>query len=115
LTSTEPAVASNSLGTRETRVVLPAPVLPMIAVVRPASARKVMLRSTGSAAPGYWNCTLRISRSARRWTAVTGRVGGTTDDDVSSTSPIRSAHTAARGTMISMKVAIMTDMRICIR
>ena len=28
---------------------------------------------------------------------------------------IRSAQTAARGTIISMKVAIMTDIRICIR
>ena len=28
---------------------------------------------------------------------------------------IRSAHTAARGIMIAMKVAIMTDIRICMR
>ena len=28
---------------------------------------------------------------------------------------IRSAHTAARGIIISMKVAIITDIRICIR
>ena len=34
---------------------------------------------------------------------------------VSSTSPMRSAETAARGTIISMNVAIMTDIRICIR
>ena len=32
-----------------------------------------------------------------------------------STSPIRSAHTAARGIIIAMKVAIMTAMRICSR
>jgi len=28
---------------------------------------------------------------------------------------MRSAHTAARGTIMSMKVAIITDMRICVR
>ena len=28
---------------------------------------------------------------------------------------IRSAHTAERGTIISMKVPIITDIRICIR
>ena len=32
---------------------------------------------------------------------------------VSSTSPIRSAHTTARGTIMNMNVAIMTAMRIC--
>ena len=32
-----------------------------------------------------------------------------------STSPIRSAQTAARGIMIAMKVAIITDVRISIR
>ena len=46
---------------------------------------------------------------------MTGSAGGTTDDSVSSTSAIRSAHTEARGTIISMKVAIITDIRICTR
>ncbi len=46
---------------------------------------------------------------------MTGSVGGTTDDSVSSTSPIRSAHTDARGTITSMKVAIITDIRIWTR
>ena len=46
---------------------------------------------------------------------MTGSAGGTTDVSVSSTSPMRSAHTEARGTMISMKVAIITDIRICMR
>ena len=39
-TSTLPLVASNSRGTRLTSVVLPAPVLPTIAVVRPARRRE---------------------------------------------------------------------------
>ena len=46
---------------------------------------------------------------------VTGSAGGTTDDSVSSTSVMRSAQTAARGTIISMNIAIITDMTICIR
>ena len=44
--------ASNSRGTSETRVVLPDPVDPMIAVVRPGSAVKVTSCSTGESAPG---------------------------------------------------------------
>ena len=47
--------------------------------------------------------------------AVTGSAGGATDDSVSRTSMIRSALTAERGIIISMNVAIMTDIRICIR
>ena len=46
---------------------------------------------------------------------VTGSVGSTTEDSVSSTSPIRSAETAARGAIISRKVAIITANRIWIR
>jgi hypothetical protein len=46
---------------------------------------------------------------------VTGSAGGTTDDSVSRTSVMRSAQTAARGTIISMNIAIITDMTICIR
>ena len=38
-----------------------------------------------------------------------------TDDEVVSTSWIRSAHTAARGTIDAMKVAIITDIRIWVR
>ncbi len=49
-----------------------------------------------------------------RRVGVTG-AAGRTDDAVSSTSTIRSAHTAARGIIIAMKVAIMTAIRICIR
>ena len=51
-TSTMPLVASKRRGMRLTSVVLPAPVLPMIAVVLPAPARKVMSVSTGCSAPG---------------------------------------------------------------
>ena len=46
---------------------------------------------------------------------VTGAAGGCTDPRVSTTSMMRSAHTAARGIMIAMNVAIMTAMRICRR
>ncbi len=51
-TSSDPAVTSISLGMRLTRVVLPLPVPPMIAVVRPGSAARLMSCSTGSSAPG---------------------------------------------------------------
>ncbi len=47
--------------------------------------------------------------------SVTGRVGSTTEESVSSTSWMRSAQTAARGAIISRKVAIITDIRICTR
>ena len=45
----------------------------------------------------------------------TGAAGGTTLDSVSSTSSMRSAQTSARGTIMNMKVAIITDITICIR
>ena len=54
----------------------------------------------------------RLTRSGR---SVTGSAGGTTDESVSSTSVIRSAHTEARGTIISMNIAIITDITICMR
>ena len=46
---------------------------------------------------------------------MTGAAGGAIEDSVSTTSMIRSAHTDARGIMIAMKVAIMTDIRIRVR
>jgi hypothetical protein len=46
---------------------------------------------------------------------VTGSADSTTEDSVSSTSPIRSAETAARGAIINRKVAIITANRIWIR
>ena len=49
-TRTDPPVASKSRGISEIRVVLPEPVEPMIAVVWPGSAVKVMSRSTGESA-----------------------------------------------------------------
>ena len=43
----------------------------------------------------------------------TGAVGGTTVEDVSSTSRIRSAETSALGTIMNIITAIITAMRIC--
>ena len=60
-----PLVASKSLGTRLTRVVLPLPVPPMIAVTWPGSAIRLMSLSTGCAAPGYRNSTSRSSSLPR--------------------------------------------------
>jgi len=46
---------------------------------------------------------------------ATGAVGGTTVESVSSTSSMRPADTVARGIIIDMNVAIITDIRICMR
>ena len=100
---------------RLTRVVFPAPVLPMIAVVLPDSAKKVTSLRTGCSAPGYEKLTSRNSTVPWDSSCVTGSSAARTDDGVFSTSPIRSAHTAARGTRTAMKVAIITAIRICIR
>jgi hypothetical protein len=59
--------------------------------------------------------TSRSSTVARSGSSVTGCSGSRTDDSVSRTSVMRSALTDARGSRTSMKVAIMIDMRICIR
>ena len=114
-TSTVPPVVSNSRGTRLSSVVLPAPVLPMIAVVSPATALNEMSQSTGKSAPGYLNSTSRSSSELRSSSTVTGSAGGTTDDFASSTSTIRSALTEARGVSIATNVASITDIRIWIR
>ena len=47
--------------------------------------------------------------------SATGLAGGRTVESVSSTSPIRPAETVALGIIIDMKVAIITDIRICMR
>ena len=54
------------------------------------------------------------SSSPCRTRFVTPSVGGTTDGSVSSTSPMRSAETDARGRSMNMNVAIITAMRIWI-
>ncbi|GMA89382.1 hypothetical protein GCM10025868_46320 [Angustibacter aerolatus] len=59
--------------------------------------------------------TWSSTRSAPRPGGRTGTAGGTTDDAVPSTSSMRSAQTAARGTITSTNVAIITDIRICSR
>ena len=50
---TEPAVGSAKRGMSATRVDLPLPVLPTMAVVWPGRAVNEMSRTTGSSAPGY--------------------------------------------------------------
>ena len=52
---------------------------------------------------------------ARRGSVVTGSAAISMLESVCSTSSMRSAQTSARGTIMNMKVAIMTDIRICIR
>jgi hypothetical protein len=50
--STEPSVASTRRAARFSRVVLPEPVLPMMAVVWPAVQRRLTPDSTACSAPG---------------------------------------------------------------
>ena len=108
-------MTSKSRGIRLTSVVLPAPVLPTMAVVWPGRDTSEMSVSTGSSAPGYANPTSRSSSTPGRSRPVTGDAGTVTDGSVSSTSWIRSAHTAARGMSTAMNVAIITAIRIWAR
>ena len=115
--STAPPVTSNSRGISDEQRGLAAPVLPMIAVVCPARRRKRdVAQHRRRRRPGS-GTRRRANSSSPRVGDVGDRLGRRrrTDDSVSSTSLMRSAQTAARGTMIAMKVAIITDIRICIR
>ena len=56
-----------------------------------------------------------LALAARGAKVVVNDLGGSMDGSVSSTSTIRSAQTAARGTIINMNVAIITDITICMR
>lgn len=104
-----------SRGSSVTRVVLPEPVLPMMAVVVPGSASRSIDDSTGCSAPGYENSTPRSSTRPLTSSVVTGSLGGTTEEGVASTSPMRSAETAARGSSTAMKVAMSTAIKIWMR
>ena len=109
-------MASNSRGISDSSVVLPAPVLPMIAVVWPGWRGKRDAREHGTGRTGVGEPDVdQLELTPQGDLAARAPTGGTTEDSVSSTSPIRSAQTAARGIMIAMNVAIITDMRICIR
>src|SRR5690554_2745810 len=64
-TRTAPPVTSNSRGTRLSKVDLPEPVEPMIAVVLPGSATRSTPCRTAFSAPGYRNSTPRSSMRPR--------------------------------------------------
>jgi hypothetical protein len=98
-----------------TSVVLPAPVLPTIAVVVPGVTSKSRSRSTGDSAPGYEKVTSRRAIAPLPVSSVTGFSGTTTLEGVSRTSPMRSDETAARGRKNASMLAISTAIRICTR
>ena len=100
---------------RLTSVVLPAPVLPTIAVVWPGAVANEMPLSTGVLGARVVEADVANSSAPGSSTSRTGSTGGTTLGSVSSTSWMRSADTDARGIIEIMKVAITTDMRICTR
>ena len=109
-------MASNSRGTSDSRVDLPEPVLPMMAVVLARAGAEGDVPQHRVVGTRVAERDAAAARTVPRVaTSVSGSTGGTTDDSVSSTSVSRSAQTAARGTRTSMKVAIMIDMRICMR
>ena len=87
-----------------------------MAVVVPGSTVKVMVVQHGlfGARVGEVD-VLELDLAGGRAGRGGGVAGAATDGSVSSTSPMRFAHTAARGIMTNMKVAIMTPMRICMR
>ena len=93
----------------------PEPVLPMIASVSPASTRNEMSVRTAFSAPANEKEALRSSSDAGRGSDVTGSAATTTDESVCNTCAMRTAHTDARGAMLSTKVPIITAMRIWIR
>ena len=114
--STAPAVASNSRGISWSSVVLPAPVLPTIAVVWPGAGGEGDVgqhRVFGARVVEADVAELDLGRVDRPL-----RPGGRaarTVDSVSSTSWMRPADTDARGIIEIMKVAITTDIRIWMR
>ena len=92
----------------------PEPVLPMIAVVCPGSAAARRHAAQGSPR-AVVNSTSRSSTATGPAGSGLGSGSATTLESVSRTSVIRPAETVALGTIIDMKVAIMTAIRICIR
>ena len=96
-------------------VVLPEPVLPMIAVVWPGSDVKRDVAEHRRLGARVAEADVAAARATPGPDVGDGVGEVTTDVSVSSTSWMRSAHTAARGISAAMKVAIITAMRICMR
>ena len=115
-TSTSPAVPSNSRGMRLTSVVLPAPVLPTIAVVWPGAVANEMSLSTGVLGARVVEADVaELERAVLD--DVAHRVGGRNDARRRCRAPpgCGPADTDARGIIETMNVAITTDIRICTR
>ena len=113
--STCPLLASSNRASSRTTVDLPDAVEPTIAVVVPGWTVKLTSARTRASASGYTKVTSRIST-----VPGAGKVSTASEEEVmvggvASTSLMRSAHTAARGIMIVMKLAMTMPMRICMR
>ncbi len=91
---------------------LPEPVPPMMAVTSPGSAVNDTPVSAGSSAPGYWNVTSWNSTWPRLAPAALGCGGSFTSGTTSSTSLMRSAEAAARGSITNTAVTMNTAKRI---
>ena len=111
-----PSLASKYLGIKWSNVDLPLPVLPIIAVVFPASASKLILLSTGLSAPSNVKLTLSNLRVPFTSCSLLSSMFSlsTTVTSVANTSFIRPAATSARGSCIIKNVKNKNDITICI-
>ena len=109
-----PAVTSKNLGIRLTIVLLPEPVLPIIAVVSPGFAVKLIPDRASSSEPSYLNETLSNSnRPEHSLIAIASKLSTTDDSDII-TSSILLAATPALGISIDITVRIINDITIII-
>ncbi len=102
---------------RLTSVDLPLPVLPTMAVVSPGRASNEMSRRTGCLGARVAELDVaELDLPAVPGPGESGCAGSRTEiGSVSSTSRIRPAETAARGTRTNMITAVMIANRICMR
>ena len=97
-------------------MVLPAPVDPTIAVVVPGSQRDAHLAQHGRLGAGVGEGDpAQLDGDRAGGDRAAAAPAACTLDSVSRTSWMRPAETVARGIIIAMKVAIITDMRIWMR
>ena len=97
-------------------MVLPAPVLPMTAVVWPAQRGERHPLQHRLVGPRVAEADVaQLERAAVPAGTAIGRSGAATDGRVSSTSTMRSAHTAARGAIRATNIAIITAMSMSVK
>ena len=109
-----PAVTSKNLGIRLTIVLLPEPVLPIMAMVSPGFAVKQIPDRAGASAPSYLKETLSNSNLPEHSSISIASFLSITDDLELITSSILLAATPALGISIDITVNIINDITIII-